>query len=88
MQIPLLERDQKPREFSHRPRHGDSFVRNAFGEVQHLDAVVKHRGARLLEVEPTRVDLSQVRNQLGLEAVIAPDQIMQPNQELITGQAS
>jgi hypothetical protein len=53
--------------------------------VQHVDAVVKHRGARLLEIEPARIDLSEIRNELCLEGVIALDQIAQLNQELIVG---
>jgi len=85
MEIPLFERGQKLRALSRRPSHCDSFVRDAFGEVQHVDAVVKHRGARPLEVEPARIDLGEMGDQLGLEGVIALDQIVQLSQELIVG---
>jgi len=85
MEIPLFKRGQKLRVLSRRPSHRDSFVGDAFGEVQHVHAVVKNRGASQLEVEPPRIDLGEMRDQLGLEGVIAFDQIVQLSQELIVG---
>jgi len=44
---------------------------------------MKHRGARLLEVEPPRIDLPQMSDELGLEGLIPLNQITQMDQELI-----
>ncbi len=85
MEIPLFKRGQKLRALSRRSSHRDSFVRDALGEVQHVHAVVKHRGASQPEVEPARIDLGEMRDQLGLEGVIVLDQIVQLSQELIVG---
>jgi hypothetical protein len=87
MQLATPQRDQEIGEPSSSPRDRDSFVRDAFCEVQHVNAVVEHRGAGLLEIEPTRVDLAEVRDELGLEALIALDQVVQLSQELIVGKA-
>jgi hypothetical protein len=87
VKVALFQCDQKLREPPHGPRNRNSFVRDAFCEVQHVDAVVEHRGARLSEIEPPRIDLAEVGNELGLEAVIAPDQFVQLSQELSVGKA-
>ena len=85
MKLSLLECRQKRRELASRPRDRDSFVRDGFSEMQHVDAIVEHRGARLLEVEPPRIDLPQMDDELGLEMVIALDQVLQMQQELTVG---
>jgi hypothetical protein len=87
MQVPTPQRDQKLRELPRRPRDCDSFVGDAFCEVQHANAVVEHRGAGLLEIEPPRIDLAEMGDELGLEAVIALDQVVQLRQELIVRKA-
>jgi len=87
MKVSLFQCVQKLREFSRSPRDRDSFVRDAFCEVQHVDAVVEHRGARLLEIELPCIGLVEVGDELGLVGVIALDQIVQLSQELIVGEA-
>ena len=86
MKVPLLERRQNDRKLPSRPRDRDSFVRDTFGEVEHVDAIIEHRGARLLEVEPPRIDLPQMGDELGLEVVVALDQVVQMQQELSVGE--
>ena len=87
MKVSTPERDQELRESSRGPRDRDSFVCDAFREVQHVDAVVEHRRARLFEIEPPRIDLAQMGDELGLEGVIALDQVVQLLQESTVGKA-
>ena len=81
MEIPAFNRRQQLGELSHGPGHGNSFVRDALGEAQYIDAVAKHRGTRLAEIEPSRIDLREMRNQFCLVDVIACYQFVQPGEE-------
>ena len=77
---------QSGQEFRKLPRctcYADAFVGHAFGEMEHADAVVKHRRARLLELEPPRIDFSQMGNELRLERVLAPNQLLETEEKLI-----
>jgi hypothetical protein len=87
MKLPPLQRAQQLRKFPRRSRNGNPFVGNAFGEMQHVYAKVKHRRASLIEIEPPCIDLPEMNNQLSLEDMIAPDQVMQLSQEPIVGKA-
>ena len=87
MKVPTLQRDQQLREFSRRSRNSNPLVGDAFGEMESVDAEMEHRGASLLEIEPPSIDLTEMGDQLSLQAVIAHDQLMQPSQEPIVGKA-
>jgi len=71
METSLLKRHKKLWILSRGPRHCDSFVGNAFGEMQHANAVVEHRRTRLPEIEPSGIDLREMCDQFGLVQVIA-----------------
>jgi len=47
------------------PRHRHAIVRRAFGEPELADQEGEHRGMRELQVQLPRVDLAQVREQVG-----------------------
>ena len=51
----------------------DPLKGRSFGEVEHLHAVLEHRREALSDVEPTRVDLSKVRQKIGLEVSVSRD---------------
>jgi hypothetical protein len=77
MKVPTLQRTPKLWELPRSSRHRDPLVRDPFCEVQHVDAIVEHRRARLFEVEPSRIDLSEMADPLGFQYSIASIQIMQ-----------
>ena len=52
-------------------------VGDAFGEVQRAHAPGDHRGERLAQIQATRIDLAEMREQLGLHRVSASDQCVQ-----------
>ena len=63
-----------------RTRRADALEGDAFGEVQHLHAVVEHRRAGLLEVQPAGVDLAEVEQEIGLYGSVLPNQGVQTSQ--------
>ena len=85
MNVSILECGENGGKLASRPRDRDSFVSNPLREVEHLDAITEHRAARLLEIQPPRIDLPQMGDELGLEMVIALDQVPQMQQELTVG---
>ncbi len=60
MEFSAFQRGQQIRKLASRPSHCDSFVRNTFGEMEQMDAVVEHRGTRLPQIEPPRIDLTEM----------------------------
>ena len=66
-----------------RASDGDPTVGLSLGEVQPLGAVDKHRRARLSGKEPALVDLANVRDQIGFDAVRLSDEISQTAQQII-----
>ncbi len=67
------------------PGGRDAFVRDALGEAQDALAVREQRRAAFLDVEPARVDLGEVGEQLGLDGVSAPDELMEAGEQLAPG---
>ena len=66
--------------------YGRILQRGLVGEVQDSDAVVKHRGACLAQIQAPRVDLSQMGEQLGLDRISASDQGVQAGEKTVAGQ--
>ena len=61
----------------------DALVGDRLREAQYPCAVGEHRSAALAEIEPPRIDLRKVRDQIGLEFAAAVNQIQQPREQLI-----
>jgi hypothetical protein len=64
----------------------DAPVRDSLREVQHALAVDEHGGARLVEEDPSRVDLTQVGKQLGFDRTASPHEVVHAREKLVTGQ--
>ena len=71
-----------------RARRLDSLVGDPLREVEYALAVDEHRGAALLEIQPARIDLAEVGEQLGLDRVAALDQLPHPREQLGVGKPS
>ena len=69
-----------------RTRYLDAEERFAFREMKPLGAVAKHRGRGLASEKPSRVDLCDVRDQLGLDASGVLKQSRQSPQQLVVGE--
>jgi hypothetical protein len=69
-----------------RPGHGDPVVRHAFGEVQHVRAIEKHRRAGMARVEMAGVDLGDVSHESSLDPVGLTQKIGEPREELVVGE--
>jgi hypothetical protein len=61
------------------PRAGcrDALVGDRFGEVQRTHAPSEHRGERLAQIQATRIYLTEMGKQIGLDCVPASDQCVQ-----------
>jgi len=62
----------------------DSFVSDPLGEMKHALAIAEHRGASLLEIQPSRVDFTEVCDQIGFECVTRLDEPPHPGEQLST----
>jgi hypothetical protein len=58
-----------------RPCHGDPKIGLELREVEDLRAVREHRRARLTRVQLPRVDLADVRNEIGLDPPRVPREL-------------
>ena len=65
---------------------GDAEVGLGLGEVEDLGAVREHRGRGFARVEPSTVDLADVRDEVGLVATGPSEQIRQAPEELVVGE--
>ena len=65
---------------------GDAQVGLGLGEVEDLGAVREHRGRGLAGVEPARVDLADVSDEVGLVATGLAEQIRQATEQLVVGE--
>jgi hypothetical protein len=72
----------------HRSRGVNPLVGDRFREVQDTLAVDEDGGARLLEKQPSCLDLAEMDEKLGLDGVAALDQGAQTRQELMTGKTA
>jgi hypothetical protein len=86
MEIAAAQRFQDLGKLPRCPRRLNALVRYPFGEVQHALAPDEHRRAALLEVQPARIDLAEVHEQLGL--VSLPYQHSNACDQLRTGEPS
>jgi hypothetical protein len=67
---------------------GDHDAQRGLGlrQVQPLDAVGEHRGARLAEIEPALVHRGDVGHEVGLDAARVAQDRDEPRQQLIVGE--
>jgi hypothetical protein len=71
VQAAVGEHRQQPRVLASRARDRDAQVGLGLGEVEPLGAVDEHRRAGLADVEPARIDLAEVSDEVGLDAARA-----------------
>jgi hypothetical protein len=77
MKIALAQRRQEFRIPPRRAHRRDPLVGNRFRKAQYAHAVGEHRRARFAEVEPPRIDLREVLDQIRLELASAVNQFDQ-----------
>ena len=64
---------------------GDAQVRLELGEVERLRAVGEHRGRGLAGVEPAGIHLTDVSDEVGLDAARVPQELGQATEQLVVG---
>ena len=74
------------REAAGRPSCGDALVGRPLAQVERVHAVLVHRGESLVAVEPARVHLGEVGDQLRDGLALAPHQERERGNELLVRQ--
>jgi hypothetical protein len=88
MQLPATHSLQQLGMAPRRARRLDPLVSDPFCEMEHPLAVDENRGAALLEIQPARIHLTEMREQIGLDRVAALDELQQAGKKLSVGKSS
>ncbi len=86
VQPPVGQHGQEEGMLSRGAGGGDPEVGLGLGEVEDLGAVREHRGRGFAGVEPARVDLANVSDEVGLVATGLTEQIRQATEQLVVGE--
>ena len=85
MELPRLQMSEDHRMSADGADRSDSVIGAGLGEVKYLGAVAEHRGAGLPQVQLTRVDFCEMRNEVRLQMLIRCDEVFQLMNEFLIG---